>query len=108
MRKLEPGGSAHSFGIHVARLAGMPPSIVRRADQVLKRLEQASDQNSSKPALADLGKARDGYQLSLFQLDDPLLSQIRDRLLGLNIDNLTPIQALTTLHDLQSLLTGKN
>ncbi|MGN0237287.1 MAG: DNA mismatch repair protein MutS [Lepagella sp.] len=108
MRKLEPGGSAHSFGIHVARLAGMPPSIVRRADQVLKRLEQASDQDSSKPALADLGKARDGYQLSLFQLDDPLLSQIRDRLLGLNIDNLTPIQALTTLHDLQSLLTGKN
>lgn len=108
MRKLEPGGSEHSFGIHVARLAGMPPSIVRRADQVLKRLEQASESSSQKPALADLGKARDGYQLSLFQLDDPLLSQIRDRLLGLNIDNLTPIQALTTLHDLQSLLTGKN
>ncbi len=108
MRKLEPGGSEHSFGIHVARLAGMPPSIVRRADQVLKRLEQASESSSQKPALADLGKARDGYQLSLFQLDDPLLSQIRDRLLGLNIDNLTPIQALTTLHDLQGLLTGKN
>lgn len=108
MRKLEPGGSEHSFGIHVARLAGMPPSIVRRADQVLKRLEQASESSSQKPALADLGKARDGYQLSLFQLDDPLLSQIRDRLLDLNIDNLTPIQALTTLHDLQGLLTGKN
>lgn len=108
MRKLEPGGSEHSFGIHVARLAGMPPSIVRRADQVLKRLEQASESSSQKPALADLGKARDGYQLSLFQLDDPLLSQIRDCLLGLNIDNLTPIQALTTLHDLQGLLTGKN
>lgn len=108
MRKLEPGGSEHSFGIHVARLAGMPPSIVRRADQVLKRLEQASESSSQKPPLADLGKARDGYQLSLFQLDDPLLSQIRDRLLGLNIDNLTPIQALTTLHDLQGLLTGKN
>ncbi len=111
MRKLERGGSAHSFGIHVARLAGMPPSIVRRADQVLERLEAASaspDSAKSKPDLSGLGKARDGYQLSLFQLDDPLLSQIRDRLLNLSIDNLTPLQALTVLHDLQSLLTGKN
>lgn len=109
MRKLEKGGSAHSFGIHVARLAGMPPSIVRRADQVLERLEKAAgSENNPKPDLSSLGKNRDGYQLSLFQLDDPLLSQIRDRLLDLNIDNLTPLQALTTLHDLQALLTGKN
>lgn len=106
MRKLEPGGSAHSFGIHVAKLAGMPPSIVRRADQVLANLEKNED-SASKPDLSNLGKQREGYQLSLFQLDDPLLSQIRDRLLNINVDNLTPLQALTTLHDLQSLLTGK-
>lgn len=110
MRKLERGGSAHSFGIHVAKLAGMPPSIVKRADQVLETLEsKAKDEkeNGGKPDLSSLGKAREGYQLSLFQLDDPLLSQIRDRLLNLNIDNLTPLQSLTVLHDLQSLLTGK-
>lgn len=110
MRKLEPGGSAHSFGIHVARLAGMPPSIVKRADQVLHQLEDAAANpadKSKKPDLSKLGQAREGYQLSLFQLDDPMLSQIRDRLLDLNIDNLTPLQSLTTLHELQSLLTGK-
>lgn len=110
MRKLEPGGSAHSFGIHVAKLAGMPPSIVRRADQVLSHLESTSaspEAEKKKPDLSTLGQAREGYQLSLFQLDDPLLSQIRDRLLDLNIDNLTPLQSLTVLHDLQALLTGK-
>ena len=116
MRKLERGGSAHSFGIHVAKLAGMPPSIVKRADQVLAKLEESSksdvkEDGSSAKGKGDLGKIaaqRDGYQLSFFQLDDPLLSEIRDRLLGVNIDNLTPIQALTTLHDLQGLLTGKH
>lgn len=111
MRKLERGGSAHSFGIHVARLAGMPPSIVRRADQVLKQLEDAAANpadEARKPDLSRLGSAREGYQLSLFQLDDPLLAQIRDRLLNLNVDNLTPLQSLTTLHDLQALLTGKS
>lgn len=116
MRKLERGGSAHSFGIHVAKLAGMPPSIVKRADQVLSRLESGSKSETTadggkikgKGDMKDIGKARDGYQLSFFQLDDPLLSQIRDRLLGISIDNLTPLQALTTLHDLQGLLTGKN
>lgn len=116
MRKLERGGSAHSFGIHVAKLAGMPPSIVKRADQVLARLEEGSKTEpgaadgkiKGKGGMKDIGKARGGYQLSFFQLDDPLLSQIRDRLLGINIDNLTPLQALTTLHDLQGLLTGKN
>ena len=118
MRKLEKGGSAHSFGIHVAKLAGMPPSIVKRANQVLDRLE-ATDKDEktgtgnvermkSKAEMSSIGTAREGYQLSLFQLDDPLLSQIRDRLLGINIDNLTPLQALQTLHDLQSLLTGKS
>lgn len=104
MRKLEPGGSAHSFGIHVAKLAGMPPSIVKRAGEVLSDLEKSS---KGKADLSEVGTARTGYQLSLFQLDDPLLSQIRDRLLGIDIDNLTPLQALTALHDLQGLLTGK-
>ncbi len=131
MRKLRRGGSEHSFGIHVARLAGMPVSIVKRADQVLKSLEAGASTPEAKAAKdyeksgkgtkkdsksgpsvskADVGsiaKNREGYQLSIFQLDDPLLSQIRDRLLNLSIDNLTPLQALTTLHDLQSLLTGK-
>lgn len=114
MRKLVKGGSEHSFGIHVAKLAGMPPSIVKRANQVLEKLESAArDSNSkgadsvSKGTLGDIAAHRDGYQLSFFQLDDPLLSQIRDRLLDLNIDNLTPLQSLTVLHDLQSLLTGK-
>ena len=106
MRKLERGGSEHSFGIHVAKLAGMPPSIVRRAEQVLKQLE-TKETDAPKANVAQLGTARDGYQLSFFQLDDPLLEQIRDRLLTLQIDNLTPLQALETLHDLQCLLTGK-
>ncbi|MDE5924870.1 MAG: DNA mismatch repair protein MutS, partial [Muribaculaceae bacterium] len=114
MRKLRPGGSEHSFGIHVARLAGMPRSIVKRADQVLKKLEEASagpseagTPKSGKADVSGLGSHPDGYQLSLFQLDDPLLSQIRDRLLTLDIDNLTPLQALTMLHDLKGLITGK-
>lgn len=114
MRKLVKGGSEHSFGIHVARLAGLPPSIVRRADQVLERLEADTRKGQkgeaspgAKTTLEDLGTHRDGYQLSFFQLDDPLLSQIRDALLGINIDNLTPLQALTKLHDLQGLLTGR-
>ena len=106
MRKLERGGSEHSFGIHVAKLAGMPPSIVRRAEQVLKQLE-TKETDAPKANVAQLGTARDGYQLSFFQLDDPLLEQIRDRLLTLQIDNLTPLQALQTLHGLQCLLTGK-
>ncbi|MDE6006085.1 MAG: DNA mismatch repair protein MutS [Muribaculaceae bacterium] len=111
MRKLARGGSAHSFGIHVAKLAGMPPSIVKRADQVLSQLEQKAgtegDGKGVQPLGQTLSQGREGYQLSLFQLDDPLLSQIRDRLLDLNIDNLTPLEALTKLHDLQGLLTGK-
>lgn len=113
MRKLERGGSAHSFGIHVAKLAGMPPSIVKRANQVLTRLEEGNHTEngktklSSKGDIKDIGKKRDGYQLSFFQLDDPLLSQIRDGLLDLDIDNLTPIQALQKLHELQKLLKGK-
>lgn len=108
LRKLERGGSEHSFGIHVARLAGMPPSIVKRADQVLKKLESGSGKiKKGKAAVSELGQGREGYQMSFFQLDDPLLSDIRDALLNIEIDNLTPLQALQKLHDLQGLLTGK-
>ncbi len=117
MRKLMRGGSEHSFGIHVAKLAGMPPSIVKRADQVLHQLESAAvstktgekvkEGEITKAALNGMGESREGYQLSFFQLDDPLLSQIRDALLNLDIDSLTPLQALNKLHDLQGLVTGK-
>ncbi|MDE5713251.1 MAG: DNA mismatch repair protein MutS [Muribaculaceae bacterium] len=114
LRKLEKGGSEHSFGIHVAKLAGMPPSIIKRANQVLEKLEEASkgvDSNKGggvgKGAVADLAPRSEGYQMSFFQLEDPLLSQIRDTLLDVNVNNLTPIQALNMLNDLQGLLTGK-
>lgn len=120
LRKLEKGGSAHSFGIHVAKLAGMPPSIVRRANQVLSQLEAsaakgpaADDGGETKPKADSPDTASlaaggmDGTQLSFFQLDDPLLAQMRDSLLTLDINNLTPMQALNTLNELKSLLTGK-
>ncbi len=113
LRKLERGGSEHSFGIHVAKLAGIPPSIVKRANEVLGKLEEGARHEESgvdsvaKSTIADIASGREGYQMSFFQLDDPLLSQIRDRLLGIDVNHLTPIEALTTLNDLQSLLTGK-
>ena len=120
MRKLQRGGSAHSFGIHVAKLAGMPPSIVKRANQVLSQLEENNSQSVdvaeasaqgaptvSKADVQNIGTSREGYQLSFFQLDDPLLSQIRDKILTLDIDNLTPLQSLNTRHTLKSLLLGK-
>lgn len=103
LRKLVPGGSAHSFGIHVARMAGMPPSVVKRASEILKDLEKnPQEQRLSKPS-ADLGKNREGYQLSIFQLDDPVLKQIRDQLLVLDINNLTPVEALNKLDDIKRL-----
>lgn len=112
LRKLQRGGSEHSFGIHVAQLAGMPKSIVKRANEVLGQLESnsSSELNGpkvSKAEVGEIGKNREGYQLSLFQLDDPLLLQIREKLLGVSVDNLTPLQALTMLSDLQSLLKGR-
>lgn len=114
LRKLVRGGSEHSFGIHVAKIAGMPPSIVNRAQQVLRRLEEGAGREGassvdavSKETVSDIAAAREGYQLSLFQLDDPLLSQIRDALVSLDVNNLTPIQALTTLSELQGLVTGR-
>lgn len=107
LRKLARGGSEHSFGIHVARLAGMPRSITDRADSVLHRLESGARDNAvARPDMAE-ATAQPGVQLSFFQLDDPVLAQVRDELLGIDIDRLTPLQALTKLNDIRAILTGK-
>ena len=109
LRKLVKGGSEHSFGIHVAKLAGMPPSIVERANEVLRQLEQ-NNRSEAQPLTRDLdnvASTRSGYQLSIFQLDDPVLSQIRDEILHIDINNLTPMEALNKLHDIKGILTGK-
>ena len=109
LRKLVPGGSEHSFGIHVAEIAGMPKSIVRRAKTILKQLEAdgASVGNGDKTNVQQIGAEREGMQLSFFQLDDPVLSQIRDEILGLDINNLTPVDALNKLNDIKKILKGK-
>lgn len=107
LRKLEPGGTAHSFGIHVARLAGMPPSIIKRSEVILKELEASTPgENVSKQTDA-IASSREGTQLSFFQLDDPVLTQIRDEILGLDINNLTPMEALNKLNSIKHILTGK-
>lgn len=107
LRKLQPGGSAHSFGIHVARLAGMPQSIVKRAEQILVDLEKVGSQTGMNVPTAESNtKTTEGVQLSMFQLDDPVLSQIRDELLHLDINNLTPVEALKKLDDIQRILRG--
>jgi DNA mismatch repair protein MutS len=107
LRKLEPGGVAHSFGIHVARLAGMPMSIVRRADAVLKQLEATKDHDSLGQGIAAGHESTQGVQMSFFQLDDPILCQIRDEFLHLDINNLTPIEALNKLNDIKRLVKEK-
>ena len=108
LRKLARGGSEHSFGIHVAQIAGMPKSIVKRANTILKQLEQDnSGVGVGKPSAEALNKSRDGLQLSFFQLDDPVLSQIRDEILNLDINNLTPVEALNKLNDIKRILRGK-
>lgn len=108
LRKLLPGGSAHSFGIHVARMAGMPPAIVARAESVLAQLEASADKGSIGHIEAEqIGEQRPAQQLSFFQLDDPVLTQIRDEILHLDIDHLTPVEALNKLHDIKHILTGK-
>ena len=111
LRKLVSGGCEHSFGIHVAKLAGMPRAIVDRASQVLKHLETINSQQSgseSAPKLAAMGEGGSGVQLSFFQLDDPVLSQIRDEILSTDINNLTPMAALNKLNDIKTILTGHN
>ncbi|WP_315363551.1 DNA mismatch repair protein MutS [Prevotella jejuni] len=108
VRKLEKGGSEHSFGIHVAEIAGMPRSIVKRANIILKELEKDNSQVGSvgKAAVERLDQSRDGMQLSFFQLDDPVLSQIRDEILGLDVNNLTPVEALNKLNDIKKIVKG--
>ncbi len=110
LRKLARGGSEHSFGIHVAKLAGMPPAIVQRADQVLHQLESNNRRDSAEiqKNLSDVAEGRAGMQLSFFQLDDPVLSQVRDEILDLDINNLTPMSALNKLHDIKKIITGKD
>ena len=108
LRKLARGGSEHSFGIHVAQIAGMPKSIVKRANTILKQLEQdSSGVGVGKPSAEALNQSRDGLQLSFFQLDDPVLSQIRDEILNLDINNLTPVEALNKLNDIKKIVRGK-
>lgn len=108
LRKLERGGSEHSFGIHVAKMAGMPKSIVKRANDILKQLETDNRQQgiSGKP-MAEMGETRGGMQLSFFQLDDPVLCQIRDEILNLDVNNLTPLEALNKLNDIKRIVKGK-
>lgn len=108
MRKLEKGGSEHSFGIHVADIAGMPKSIVKRAGVVLKQLEADNAQvgSVSKPSIKHLDESREGLQLSLFQLDDPVLCQIRDEILHLDVNHLTPVEALNKLNDIKKIVGG--
>ena len=107
LRKLVKGGSEHSFGIHVAKIAGMPPSIVKRANEVLKQLENNNRKDSISKDLSEVASTRPGMQLSFFQLDDPVLSQVRDEILKCDINNLTPMEALNKLNDIKSILTGK-
>ena len=108
LRKLERGGSEHSFGIHVAKLAGMPKSIVKRANTILNQLETDNRQQgiSSKPT-AEIASQRDGMQLSFFQLEDPILCQVRDEILNLDVNNLTPLEALNKLNEIKKIVRGK-
>ncbi len=107
MRKLVPGGSEHSFGIHVAKIAGMAPSIIKRANQILKELESNNSGNGVSRPTAEIAESREGMQLSFFQLDDPVLCQIRDEILNLDINNLTPMEALNKLNEIKKIVGGK-
>ncbi len=107
LRKLVPGGSEHSFGIHVARMAGMPQSITKRADNILSQMESANRQGEINRPIQDFVEKQEGYQLSFFQLDDPLLSRVRDEIINLDVNNLTPMAALNKLNDIKKILKGK-
>ncbi len=103
LRKLVRGGSEHSFGIHVARMAGMPPSVVKRANEILAELESSTQRQSLSKPVNKIGTHREGYQLSIFQLEDPVLKQIRDQIKKIDINNLTPIEALNKLNEIKRL-----
>ena len=109
LRKLMRGGSEHSFGIHVADIAGMPKSIVKRANVILRQLENENSQvgQVGKPTAEKIDGSREGMQLSFYQLDDPVLSQIRDEIIGLDINNLTPVEALNKLNEIRKIITGR-
>ena len=107
LRKLVRGGSEHSFGIHVAKMAGMPQSIVKRSEQILKQLESDNRQNGIAKPVGEIAGQREGLQLSFFQLEDPVLEQIRDEIKGLDINGLTPLEALNKLNEIKRIITGK-
>ncbi len=107
LRKLVPGGSEHSFGIHVAKMAGMPQSITRRADAILGQMESTNRKDGIKKPIQDFVEKREGYQMNFFQLDDPVLSQIRDEIVNLDVNNLTPIEALNKLNEIKKIVKGK-
>lgn len=107
LRKLVPGGSEHSFGIHVAKMAGMPQSIVKRANSILKQLESDNRKQGISKPIKDIKENREGYQLSFFQLDDPVLSQVRDEIKSLDVNNLTPMEALNKLNEIKKIVSGK-
>ena len=109
LRKLMPGGSEHSFGIHVAKLAGMPKSIVKRSEQILGKLEASNNRGELKGApTVEIADSREGMQLNFFQLDDPVLSQVRDEILGIDVNNLTPLEALNKLNDIKRIVKGRS
>ncbi|MHB9143297.1 MAG: DNA mismatch repair protein MutS, partial [Paludibacter sp.] len=107
LRKLIKGGSEHSFGIHVAKMAGMPQSIVKRAEQILQQLETDNRQSGISKPIGEIAENREGYQLSFFKLDDPVLEQIRDEIKNLDVNNLTPLEALNKLNEVKRIITGK-
>nr|WP_185140277.1 DNA mismatch repair protein MutS [Proteiniphilum sp. X52] len=107
LRKLVPGGSEHSFGIHVAKMAGVPQSITHRADAILGQMESSNRKEMIKKPIQDFVEKREGYQLSFFQLDDPILSQVRDEIIHLDVNNLTPIEALNKLNEIKKIVKGK-
>lgn len=106
LHKLIPGGSEHSFGIHVAKMAGMPQSITKRSESILKQMESANRKQGIQKPIKDIVENREGYQLSFFQLDDPVLSQVRDEILNADVNNLTPIEALNKLNEIKKIVKG--
>ena len=105
LRKLMEGGSEHSFGIHVAKLAGMPKSVVKRSEQILSKLEASDNRGELKKSpTTEIAESREGVQLNFFQLDDPVLSQVRDEILGIDVNNLTPLEALNKLNEIQKIV----
>jgi DNA mismatch repair protein MutS len=107
LRKLKRGGSEHSFGIHVARMAGMPKSVVNRAEDILAEMEKTHRQGKHSKSMDEVANNREGMQLSFFQLDDPVLKQIRDEIIHIDINNLTPMEALNKLNEIKKLMGVK-